>query len=65
MLFRSTVAPYNYVEHRAITADRAGRVLEADAGLTVAAAASQAGGENKSAPKRSPKLKQGAARKTS
>jgi ribose transport system substrate-binding protein len=65
LLRGETVAPYNYVEHRAITADRAGRVLEADAGLTVAAAASHAGGENKSAPKRSQKLKQGAARKTS
>lgn len=65
LLRGETVAPYNYVEHRAITADRAGRVLEADASLTVAAAASQAGGENKSAPKHSQKLKQGAARKAS
>jgi ribose transport system substrate-binding protein len=63
LLRGETVAPYNYVEHRAITADRAGRVLEADAGLTVAAAASHAGGENQSAPKRSLKLKQGAALK--
>jgi ribose transport system substrate-binding protein len=63
LLRGETVAPYNYVEHRAITADRAARVLEADAGLTVAAAASHAGGENQSAPKRSLKLKQGAARK--
>jgi hypothetical protein len=31
LLRGETVAPYNYVEHRAITQDRAGRALEGDA----------------------------------
>jgi len=63
LLRGETVAPYNYVEQKAITADRAGRGLEADAGLAPVTAASKTGDENKSVSKRGRKAKESAGKK--
>ena len=63
LLRGETVAPYNYVEQKAITADRAGRGLEADAGLAPVLAASKTGDENKSVSKRGRKAKESAGKK--
>ena len=60
LLRGETVAPYNYVEQKAITADRAGRGLEADA---AAAAVSKPADESKSAAKRGRKPKESAGKK--
>ena len=61
LLRGETVAPYNYVEQKAITADRAGRGLEADAGLAPVTAASKTGDEPAS--KRGRKAKESAGKK--
>lgn len=51
LLRGETVAPYSYIEHRAITADRAGRALEADAPLAkLEAAAGKAANGVRKAP---------------
>lgn len=63
LLRGETVAPYNYVEQKAITADRAGRGLEADAGLAPVLAASKTGDENKPVSKRGRKAKESAGKK--
>ena len=60
LLRGETVAPYNYVEQKAITADRAGRGLEADAALATAAASKA---EDEPASKRGRKAKESAGKK--